>query len=176
MSPRPLRQVSSRLRLEEARPGSEREKALRQKERGEQPTTERDLEHREHTNKRPRWGRGAAAPAWFTCVHCAQPVSGESFGTTQRNHCPWCLWSKHLDEVPGDRAADCRGAMEPVAIWVRPGGDWAIIHRCRCCGALHSNRIAGDDNELALVSLAVRPIGQPAFPLERLAGESGAAK
>lgn len=59
--------------------------------------------------------------------------------------------------------------MEPVAVWVRPGGDWAIIHRCRTCGKLASNRVAGDDNELALVALAVRAISQPPFPLERLA-------
>jgi hypothetical protein len=58
--------------------------------------------------------------------------------------------------------------MEPIAVWVRPGGDWAIIHRCRTCGELHSNRIAGDDNELALIALAVRAISQPPFPLERL--------
>ena len=58
--------------------------------------------------------------------------------------------------------------MEPIAVWVRPGGDWAIIHRCRTRGELRSNRIAGDDNELALVALAVRAISQPPFPLERL--------
>jgi hypothetical protein len=58
--------------------------------------------------------------------------------------------------------------MEPVAVWVRQKGEWAIIHRCRKCGELRSNRIAGDDNELALISLAVRAISQPAFPLERL--------
>jgi hypothetical protein len=58
--------------------------------------------------------------------------------------------------------------MEPVAVWVRRGGDWAIIHQCRQCGELHSNRIAGDDNEVALVSLAVRAISQPPFPLARL--------
>ncbi len=70
--------------------------------------------------------------------------------------------------MPGDRASDCCGAMEPIAVWARSGGDWAIIHRCRGCGHLQSTRIAGDDNELALVSLAVRAIGQPPFPLERL--------
>jgi hypothetical protein len=59
--------------------------------------------------------------------------------------------------------------MEPVAVWSRPGGDWAIIHRCRSCGELHSNRIAGDDNELLLVALAVRPLSRPPFPLNRLA-------
>ena len=58
--------------------------------------------------------------------------------------------------------------MEPIAVWLRPGGDWAIIHRCRTCGELHSNRIAGDDNELALIALAVRAISQPPFPLVRL--------
>jgi hypothetical protein len=73
-----------------------------------------------------------------------------------------------VDEMPGDRASECHGAMEPIAVWVRPGGDWAIIHRCRSCGELHSNRVAGDDNELALMALAVRAIAQPPFPLERL--------
>ena len=76
-----------------------------------------------------------------------------------------------MDETPGDRAAECRGAMEPISIWVRPGGDWAIVHRCRKCGTLHSNRIAGDDNELALLSLAIRPLSQPAFPLPKLSPE-----
>ena len=62
--------------------------------------------------------------------------------------------------------------MEPVAVWVRRGGEWAIIHRCRRCSTLHSNRIAGDDNEMLLLSLALRPLSQPAFPLERIrAGE-----
>lgn len=73
-----------------------------------------------------------------------------------------------MDDEPGDRAADCGAAMEPVAVWVRRGGEWAIIHRCKRCGAFHSNRIAGDDNEVLLLSLAFRPLSQPAFPLERV--------
>jgi hypothetical protein len=106
---------------------------------------------------------------WFLCVHCRQPIVPEAYGTEHRNHCPSCLWSKHVDDNPGDRAADCDGAMEPIAVWVRRGGDWAVIHRCQRCGTLHSNRIAGDDNELVLTSLAVKPLSQPSFPLERLA-------
>lgn len=117
---------------------------------------ERRKEHATDSNK------------WFHCIRCCQPVAPDSFGTRHRNHCPFCLWSRHVDDVPGDRASDCRGAMEPVAVWVRPGGDWAIIHRCRKCGDLRSNRIAGDDSELSLLSLAVKPISQPAFPLERI--------
>ena len=115
-----------------------------------------------------RRSRRADRNDWFTCARCGQPVAGQACGTAHRHHCPRCLWSRHLDETPGDRAASCRGAMEPIAVWARPGGDWAIIHRCRSCGELASNRIAGDDNELALVALAVRAISQPPFPLERL--------
>ena len=81
--------------------------------------------------------------AWFQCVHCRQPVGAEAFGTDHRNHCPSCLWSKHVDDRPGDRAAECDGAMEPIAVWVKPGGEWSIVHRCRRCAALHANRIAG---------------------------------
>ena len=58
--------------------------------------------------------------------------------------------------------------MEPVSVWVRKGGEWAIIHRCRICGVLHSNRIAADDNQALLLSLAVRPLAQPPFPLDHL--------
>ncbi len=119
--------------------------------------------------RKARRGKTGQANAWFQCVHCMQPVGNEAYGTEHRNHCPWCLWSRHVDNRPGDRAADCDGAMEPIAVWVRQGGEWAIIHRCRTCGVLHSNRIAGDDNELMLASVAVRPLSQPSFPLERLA-------
>jgi len=58
--------------------------------------------------------------------------------------------------------------MEPIAVWVRDDGEWALIHRCKRCGALHSNRVAGDDNALCLTSLAVRAIASPPFPLEYL--------
>lgn len=61
--------------------------------------------------------------------------------------------------------------MEPVAISVRQGKEWVIIHRCNKCGTLKENRIAGDDNELALLSLAVRPVAQPPFPLNGLYSE-----
>jgi DNA-directed RNA polymerase subunit RPC12/RpoP len=106
--------------------------------------------------------------AGFVCVHCGREVVAETFGTRHRNHCPWCLWSVHLDDRPGDRAAFCGGQMEPVAVEVRKDGEWALIHRCRACGALGANRIAGDDSPLVLVSLAVRPLARPAFPLDRL--------
>lgn len=58
--------------------------------------------------------------------------------------------------------------MEPIAIEVRRGGEWAIIHRCRGCGTIRANRVAGDDQERALLALALRPIANPAFPLDDL--------
>ena len=69
---------------------------------------------------------------------------------------------------PGDRAADCGGLMEPVAVWVRKGGEWAVVHRCRRCGAMASNRTAADDNPMKLLSIALRPLASPPFPIERV--------
>ena len=58
--------------------------------------------------------------------------------------------------------------MEPVAVWVRKNGEWAIIHRCRRCGKLSSNRVAADDNPMKLMSIAMKPLCAPPFPLERI--------
>lgn len=102
----------------------------------------------------------------FTCVRCKRTVLNQSWGTRHRNHCPACLWSRHLDEEPGDRACPCAQPMQPVAIEVRADGEWAIIHRCTGCHTLRTNRVAGDDHELALLALALRPIANPAFPLD----------
>ena len=104
----------------------------------------------------------------FTCRSCGRPVTPQGAGSRHRNHCPNCLSSLHVDIGPGDRAADCGGVMEPVAVWVRKGGEWAIVHRCRRCGALASNRTAADDNPMKLMSIAMRPLASPAFPIERM--------
>ena len=58
--------------------------------------------------------------------------------------------------------------MDAVAVWVRKNGEWAVIHRCRRCGALSSNRVAADDSPLKLMSIAMKPLGLPPFPLERI--------
>ena len=58
--------------------------------------------------------------------------------------------------------------MEPIAISVRGDGEWLVIHRCRSCGTLNLNRSAADDSPLLLVRLAVRPLVQAPFPLERM--------
>ena len=102
----------------------------------------------------------------FVCKVCGITVGPDGAGTDHRNHCPNCLCSVHVDNEPGDRHLDCGGVMEPVAVWVRKNGEWAIIHRCKVCGKFSSNRIAADDNPLKLMSIAVKPLAQPPFPVE----------
>jgi len=105
----------------------------------------------------------------FRCCNCRLDVSFDAPGTEHRNHCPNCLWSSHLDAaVAGDRAADCGASMEPIGVCVRADGEWSLVHRCGGCDTVHLNRIAGDDNPLMLMRLAVRPLAQPPFPLEWL--------
>jgi len=48
--------------------------------------------------------------------------------------------------------------MEPIGLWVRDGGDVALLHRCRTCGVLRSNRLAGDDDETKLRSIAAKAL------------------
>ncbi len=104
----------------------------------------------------------------FVCKACGKLVEPTGAGSDHRNHCPFCLSSVHLDIEPGDREADCGGVMEPIAVWVKKGGEWALVHRCRVCGDIHSNRIAADDNPMKLLSIAMKPLASPPFPIERL--------
>ena len=104
----------------------------------------------------------------FTCKVCGWPVVPAGAGSSHRNHCPNCLTSLHVDNKPGDRASDCGGYMDPVAVWVKKNGEWAIIHRCRQCGKMSANRIAADDNPMKLMAIALKPLTAPPFPIERI--------
>lgn len=64
-----------------------------------------------------------------------------------RNHCPACLYSKHVDTVPGDRAATCHGLMRPVGLDHRPGKGWVLVHRCERCRLVRANRLAFDTTQ-----------------------------
>ncbi len=72
------------------------------------------------------------------------------------------------DDVPGDRDAECGAAMEPIGISARGDGEWSLVHRCAACSTVHVNRVAGDDNPLMLMRLAVQPLARTPFPLEWL--------
>ncbi len=99
----------------------------------------------------------------FLCAHCGSAVMPHALGTAHRNHCPRCLWSIHVDHLPGDRRCTCRGPMRPIGVWVQDDGEWALIHRCCQCFSLHTNRIAGDDDPAALVQLASGPLQNSIF-------------
>jgi len=104
----------------------------------------------------------------FTCKNCNYFIVPDGAATSHRNHCPQCLTSIHVDINPGDRASLCGGLMDPISVWVRKNGEWAIIHRCRSCGEISSNRIAADDNPTLLMSIAVKPLALPPFPLGKV--------
>ncbi|CAM5459697.1 RNHCP domain-containing protein [Streptomyces abikoensis] len=104
-------------------------------------------------------GNGGHRANDFRCVNCRLDVSLDAPGTAHRNHCPNCLASLHVDRrVPGDRDSGCHGRMEALCMFTRHDGEWMIIHQCLSCADLSANRIAGDDNVLALIRLALRPL------------------
>lgn len=76
----------------------------------------------------------------FVCVHCGKEVRPLSYSS--RNHCPFCLWSRHLDINPGDRASECQGEMEPIFAEPDAKKGYVITHRCVKCGAIRRNRAA----------------------------------
>ncbi len=123
-------------------------------------------------NKRQKYQKGYfkthACTDSFTCRVCGRLVTPGEAGTDHRNHCPNCLSSLHVDNSPGDRESECHGVMDAVAVWVRRGGEWAIIHRCRECGKLCSNRVAADDNPMRLMALALRPFASDRIDREGL--------
>jgi hypothetical protein len=79
----------------------------------------------------------------FICQKCGRAVLPLSNGS-YRNHCPFCLFSKHVDDTPGDRREHCGGLMEPVGVRYRSGKGYQIIHRCLKCGAERVNKAAVD--------------------------------
>ena len=80
----------------------------------------------------------------FVCSRCGEEVRPLSNGSI-RNHCPRCLWSLHVDRVPGDRAESCLGPMRPYAVEGSVTRGWDILFRCERCGAERRNRAAPDD-------------------------------
>ena len=87
----------------------------------------------------------------FICNNCGaavQPLTNGSY----RNHCPYCLYSLHLDNIPGDRSNNCFGIMKPIGIRYNGKKGWQIVHRCQTCGAEKVNRVAPDDVD-ALINM-----------------------
>lgn len=100
----------------------------------------------------------------FLCAHCKKEVPKTS-GTTPRNHCPFCLWSMHVDVNPGDRANSCKGMMRPVGIYTHTKKSYIILHQCTRCGgrvkakAIISDKNTSDDFEIIL-KISGNPINE----------------
>ena len=89
----------------------------------------------------------------FICANCGKEVG--PLGYTSRNHCPHCLFSLHVDIMPGDRKNSCGGILEPVLSepCPDPKKSFVITFRCRKCGGLVRNRAANDDDTKLLIKL-----------------------
>lgn len=81
----------------------------------------------------------------FICSNCGFKVRGNGF----TNHCPACLWSKHVDEFPGDRKQACEGMMRPVELDTK-GETIFVIHACLECGERKRNKTSPFDHEAVL--------------------------
>ncbi|MFD9425823.1 MULTISPECIES: RNHCP domain-containing protein [unclassified Streptomyces] len=129
----------------------------------------RDGGHRPQRPKDVLHGPAGARGDAFRCAGCRLDVPLVAPGTAHRNHCPHCLASLHVDRrIPGDRAAGCGGRMAALSLSVRQDGEWTVIHHCLRCDELSANRIAGDDNPLALMRLALRPLTDTRIPVRAL--------
>jgi hypothetical protein len=105
----------------------------------------------------------------FRCAHCHMLVSSSHglSGVNNRNHCPYCLWSCHLDLFSaGDRLSACKAPMKPVGLTMkkgrnkyqhlenhRPRGELMLIHECTDCQTLSINRIAADDDSATVLAV-----------------------
>ncbi len=74
--------------------------------------------------------------AGFNCANCRKHVKYEAWGTKNRNHCPFCLHSLHVDIEVGDRKSACGSLMVPVGKVYKPDGEEVVVHKCQKCGEI----------------------------------------
>jgi len=104
----------------------------------------------------------------FKCGHCKRFIGPLPSGGHHRNHCPFCLYSRHVDATrSGDRASTCGALMRPIGAFQRPNGEHVIVHRCLGCGFERFNRIAADDDFDLVLALPIVP------PRSARRGENG---
>jgi hypothetical protein len=120
----------------------------------------------------------------FQCAHCHVIVSSTHIlsGVNNRNHCPYCLWSCHLDLfAAGDRLSACKAPMKPVGLTMKKGGnkyqheprgELMLIHECVECKTLSINRIAADDDSATVMSIFQQSVS-PGYNFHTLCQENG---
>ncbi len=85
----------------------------------------------------------------FKCENCGHETVGDGY----TNHCSNCLWSKHVDVNPGDRASTCFGLMRPAGL-IKRGDILLVVHRCLKCGLVKRNKVAERDNFDQIVKIS----------------------
>jgi RNHCP domain len=115
-----------------------------------------------YSSKQQRRGEGQRSyrpEPGFKCGHCERFIGPLPSGGHHRNHCPVCLFSRHVDALhSGDRGSQCRSLMEPIGAFQRPNGEHVLVHRCLGCGFERFNRIAADDNFDLVLALPILPV------------------
>lgn len=89
----------------------------------------------------------------FVCEKCGVAVEGNGY----TNHCPSCLWSKHVDIFPGDRLEPCQGLLEPIGA-AGQGDKHILIHRCVKCGYRIKNKVSSEDDFDQVVKISKKPV------------------
>lgn len=133
-----------------------------------------------------RWSArrvGSLAEGSFRCIHCGALVAASPLfaGVLNRNHCPYCLWSRHLDLLAaGDRLCACKAPMRPIGLTVKQSpkrytrldcGELMLIHACVECGRVSINRIAADDLTEQIFAVYEQSLDQ-SVSIQQFAGQS----
>ena len=77
----------------------------------------------------------------FICEHCGEQVQGNGY----TNHCQKCLYSKHVDKNPGDRAEICGGLMKPEQTELQ-NAEYFIIQKCVKCQFIRRAKMRPEDS------------------------------
>lgn len=91
----------------------------------------------------------------FICEKCGEHTEGDGY----TNHCPKCLYSKHVDNNPGDRQATCWGLMKPENI-ENNGGEYSIVHKCTQCNHVKKNKVNKKDDFEAVLQISKDRAGE----------------
>lgn len=88
----------------------------------------------------------------FVCGNCGEGVVGDGY----TDHCPRCLWGKHVDgEIPGDRASECRALMKPIESTYL-SGEFKIHYKCTKCRHEFWVKAAEGDSRELLMELMIK--------------------
>jgi len=89
----------------------------------------------------------------FVCGNCGYAVEGDGY----TNHCPKCLWSKHVDVFPGDRGENCGGLMKPIGLKIE-NGEEVIYHKCILCGDIRACKVSKNDDRDEILKISQIPL------------------